>query len=94
MVSNSGYGGAGLYGLAGDGIIGSPRMNHLIHASAAYSGKDALKISLKEASQEDESSQLKRNRKSTLKASARRSQDDNVLNQSRDDIESSKSVFD
>jgi hypothetical protein len=72
VVSNSGYGGGAFYGLAGDGIIGSPRMEHL-HASAAYSGKDGLKISLKEASQEDESSQLKRNRKSTLKGSARRS---------------------
>ena len=76
-VSNSGYGGA-FYGLAGDGIIGSPRMDHL-HASAAYSGKEGLKISLKEASAEDEQSQFKRYRKSTLKGSVRNSQDQNML---------------
>ena len=47
VVSNSGYGGGGMYGIAGEGVLQSPRMAHL-QGSAAYSGKDVLKISLKE----------------------------------------------
>ena len=48
-VSNSGYGGGGMYGIAGEGVLQSPRMQHL-QASAAYSGPDALKISMKDQS--------------------------------------------
>lgn len=40
-VSNSGH-----YGMAGDGVLQSPRMQHDLRASTAYSGKDGgpLKI--------------------------------------------------
>ena len=83
-VSISGYGGGGMYGIAGEGVLQSPRMQHL-QASAAYSGKDALKTSLKEASLQHDPDQNGKIRKSDYKDSAREGSPKNMLNQSQED---------
>lgn len=82
-VSNSGYGGGGMYGIAGEGVLQSPRMQHL-QASAAYSGKDVLKISLKEPSPQRDPDQNCQIRTSNYKDSARENSVKNLLNQSQD----------
>ena len=70
-----------MYGIAGEGVLQSPRMQHL-QGSAAYSGKDVLKISLKETTPIHDYEQTCKIRDSNYKDSAREESTKNILAQS------------